>query len=71
MSATKRAAWGTVIVAVLVGVTHANWSDSFDNGQFDIDTWQFPAFPDVTGTFTATIESGPDGNDYWEMRLDL
>ena len=53
-----------VLVLALVGVTEANWSETFDNGTFDLSTWLFRAYPEVTGTFNAEIETGPDGNGY-------
>jgi len=52
------------ILCVLAGAGYANWADSFNDGAFDLATWQFPVFPDVTGTFTQTIMAGADGNDY-------
>jgi len=51
-------------VCALTGAAQANWAESFDNGELDLTTWQFPAFPDLTGTFTQTIMAGADGNDY-------
>lgn len=53
-----------VLVLMFVGVTSANWSESFDNGTFDLTTWMFRAYPEVTGTAGAVIETGPDGNGY-------
>jgi hypothetical protein len=52
------------LILVPAGVSAANWADSFDGGEFDLATWQFPAFPDVTGTFTQTLAAGADENDY-------
>ncbi len=53
-----------VLVLAIVGVTEANWSETFDNGTFDLSTWLFRAYPEVTGTFNAEIETGPDGSGY-------
>jgi hypothetical protein len=52
------------LVCVLAGASLANWADSFDGGQVNLDTWQFPAFPDVTGTFTQTFPLGEEDNPY-------
>jgi len=51
------------IVALLSTVGYANWSDSFDGGEFGL-TWTFVSFPQVTGTFTQTLTSGEDGDGY-------
>jgi len=51
-------------VCALTGAAHANWAESFDNGDFDLATWQFESYPAMTGTFTQTIKAGADGNDY-------
>jgi hypothetical protein len=53
-----------VLLVALVGATEANWSETFDNGTFDLPTWQFRAYPEITGTFDAVIETGLDGNGY-------
>jgi hypothetical protein len=45
-------------------LAHANWYETFDDGAFDLSTWLFRAYPEVTGTFSATIQPGADGNDY-------
>jgi len=64
MSKMSRVVWILSAVCVFAGSGYANWFDSFNDGDFDLTTWQFPAFPDVTGTFTQTILAGADGNDY-------
>ncbi len=52
------------IVAILASVGYANWSDSFDGGTFNLATWQFPSFPQVTGTFKQTFTPAGEGNHY-------
>jgi len=52
------------IIAVLASVGYANWSDSFDGGAFNLATWQFPSFPQVTGTFKQTFTLGAEDNYY-------
>jgi len=52
------------LVLVLAALAQANWVETFDNGEFDLTTWLFRAYPEVTGTFTATIAAGADGDDY-------
>lgn len=54
---------GALILA-FVGTAGANWSETFDNGTFDLSSWLFRAYPEVTDTFDAAIETGPDGNGY-------
>jgi len=51
-------------IVVIGGATHANWVESFDNNTFDLSTWQFTVYPDLTKTFTAEIVDGPNYNDY-------
>ena len=52
------------LVLILVTLAQANWSETFDNNTFDLSTWLFRSYPELTGTFSATIQDGPDGNDY-------
>jgi hypothetical protein len=58
-------------VCVLIGLilftsstVQANWLDTFDGNTFDLSTWLFSSYPDLTKTFKATIQDGPDDNDY-------
>ncbi len=53
---------GSVLLAS--GTAKANWSETFDGNSFDLATWQFSCYPDLTGTFSQTIQDGPDDNDY-------
>ena len=57
---------GTSICLILAlgTLAQANWSETFDNGQFDLSTWLFRAYPEGAGTFSATVQDGPDENDY-------
>lgn len=52
-----------VLVLAMAGAAGANWSETFDDG-FDLTTWLFRAYPELTGTFDASIETGADGNGY-------
>ena len=52
------------LVLILAALAHANWSETFDNDTFDLATWSFRAYPEIAGTFTATIQPGADANDY-------
>ena len=56
---------GSVFLAS--GTTKANWSETFDGNTFDLATWQFSCYPDLTKTFIATIQDGLDDNDYITM----
>jgi hypothetical protein len=67
MSASTKAMRVLAIVAALASAGYANWSESFTDGQFDLATWQFPSFPQVTGTFKQTITPGAEGNHYLTM----
>jgi len=66
---TKSASKTTVCVLIglilLTGVTaQADWLETFDGNTFDLSTWLFGCYPDLTKTFNATIQDGPDDNDY-------
>jgi hypothetical protein len=52
------------LVLILSTLAQANWSETFDNGTFDLSTWLFRSYPEMTGTLSATVEPGTDGNDY-------
>jgi len=52
------------VIAILSGTAQANWLETFDGNSFDLATWQFSCYPDLTKTFSATIQDGPDDNDY-------
>ncbi|MCF7973636.1 MAG: hypothetical protein K9N55_07465 [Phycisphaerae bacterium] len=57
--------WFVLLLAVVLcpqGL--ADWQETFDNGGFDLSTWQFMAYPQLTGTFGGVIQAGVDGNDY-------
>jgi hypothetical protein len=53
-----------VFILFVNSTTQANWSETFDNNAFDLTTWQFHSYPDLTKTFTDTIHDGLDENDY-------
>jgi len=63
-------------IFVLVGVTsmvagdaEANWSETFDNMAFDLSTWVWGCYPDITKTFTHNITDKPGTtNDYLTLR---
>ena len=55
------------LVVAVSGTAQANWSESFDGNDLDLPTWQFHCFPDMTGTFTATILADPNGNKYLSL----
>ena len=52
------------LIASMCGPAQANWSETFNGNAFDLATWQFECVPDMTGTYTGTIQDGPDDNDY-------
>ena len=52
------------LMIVTCGSVRANWSETFDGNGFDLSTWQFHSYPDLTKSFSGTIQDGPDDNDY-------
>ena len=52
------------LILLTSGTAQANWLETFGGNGFDLATWQFSCYPDLTKTFNATIEDGPDDNDY-------
>jgi len=52
------------LIVTASGTAKANWSESFDGNAFDLTTWQFHCYPDLTKTFSASIQDGLDDNDY-------
>jgi len=55
------------VIAILSGTAQANWLETFDGNSFDLATWQFSCYPDLTKTFSQTIQDGPDDNDYMSL----
>jgi len=55
------------LIVAASGTAQANWSESFDGNDLDLPTWQFHCFPDMTGTFTATILADPNDNKYLSL----
>jgi len=58
-----------VLLCIVIGLAinstlQANWSESFDGDELDLPTWVFTCIPDVTKTFSHTIETDPNGNKY-------
>ena len=61
-SATVCASLGWMIL--ITGAARANWSETFGGNGFDLSTWQFHSYPDLTNSFSGTLQDGPDDNDY-------
>ena len=55
------------LIVTVAGTVQANWSESFDGNEPDLTTWQFTCYPDLTKTFTATIQAEPNGNKYLSL----
>lgn len=51
-------------VMAVAGVSFGNWHERFDGGSFDLTTWEFLCYPEVTGTFTQLVQTGTDGENY-------
>ena len=52
------------LVAMMSGIAPANWMETFNTGSYDLPTWQFYCYPDMTKTFAQTITAGSGGNYY-------
>ncbi len=52
------------LIVAASGTAQANWEETFSNNAFDLPTWEFHCWPDLAGTYTATIQDGPGDNDY-------
>lgn len=52
------------LLIVLSGAARGNWYETFDNNKFDLPTWKFLIYPDLTKTFQAQIKDDPNGTDY-------
>jgi hypothetical protein len=55
------------LILLAANTTQANWSETFDANAFDLATWQFHCYPDLTKTFTNTLKVDPNGNKYLSM----
>jgi len=64
MNRLSRVVWILGVVCVFAGSGYANWADSFNDGEFDLTTWEFFSFPQVADTSTQTILQDADGNHY-------
>jgi len=53
----------TGLIAAASSATRANWEESFGGNAFD-GTWLFHGYPELLGTFSGTIQDGPDDDDY-------
>jgi hypothetical protein len=51
------------LIVTVIDTAQANWEETFDGNAFD-QTWTFHCYPDLTGTFSATIKDGAGDNDY-------
>ncbi len=45
------------LIVAASGTAQANWEETFDGNTFDLTTWLFRAYPELTGTFSATIRT--------------
>lgn len=56
--------WVVTAVLAMATVSFGNWVETFEGGQFDLETWNFLAYPQVTGTFVQPILEAEDGTHY-------
>ena len=52
------------LIVATSGMAQTGWEETFGGNAFDLPTWQFRSYPELTGTYGATIQDGPDDNDY-------
>lgn len=64
MSISRRGLWVVGAILMVASVGYSSWIETFDGGSLDLATWEFLCYPQLTGTFTQTILSGSEGNDY-------
>ncbi|MHC4519988.1 MAG: hypothetical protein ACYTAS_15470 [Planctomycetota bacterium] len=64
MSTRIAMVWMAAAVLATAGAALGNWHETFNGDDFDLATWQFLAYPDMTGSFTQTITPGADDNGY-------
>ena len=57
------------VTLVTAGTAEANWVETFANGNYDLATWQYFCFPDISKTFTHSIEQQTPGTNYY-LSLD-
>lgn len=64
MRTSSKAIRGVTVVLLFAAASYGNWSETFDGGGLDLQTWQFLSYPAVTGTFTQTFLASEGGNGY-------
>jgi hypothetical protein len=52
------------LIILISGTAEANWYETFDGNALDLSTWQFHCYPDLTKSFSETIQDGDGDNDY-------
>lgn len=61
MSTSGRAIRMAIVVLLFAEVSYGNWSETFGDGEFDLETWQFLSYPELTGTYTHAALASEDG----------
>jgi len=51
-------------VGLMTGIAPANWIETFNAGSYDLPTWNFYCYPDLTGTYAHSIKTAPGPNSY-------
>ena len=51
-------------VGLMTGIAAANWIETFNAGGYDLPTWKFYCYPDLTKTYAHTIQTAPGPNSY-------
>jgi hypothetical protein len=68
MLAKRLLSFCLLIALVMTGTAAADWSETFDNNSFDLATWNWGCYPDMTSTFTHNIANIPGPYDYLTLR---
>jgi hypothetical protein len=51
-------------VGLMTGIAPANWIETFNAGSYDLPTWNFYCYPDLTKTYAHSIKTEPGPNSY-------
>jgi hypothetical protein len=54
-------------IGLMAGIAPANWIETFNAGSYDLPTWNFYCYPDITKTYAHSIKTGTGGNSYLSL----
>lgn len=64
MSTARLVKWVVVTALMVTATSYGSWIETLADGDLDLETWEFLAYPQVAGTFTQPILAGEEGNHY-------